>query len=110
MRWYCASFGPDETACSLSSTSGARREVPTLAAFAAVSWKLSPWKRWHDKALETDLATSTLPATEIGAMRRITNFDGLILSSDEGSGLFWLPMRNRLRCLWMTGRIVGHCT
>jgi hypothetical protein len=48
---------------------------------------LSPWKSGQDKALETDLAIHTLPATVVEAMMRIMYFNGFVISSDESSGL-----------------------
>lgn len=56
MRWYRASFGPDGVVCTSLSIATERLGPPRLAAFAAVSCKLSPWNRGHDNALETDLA------------------------------------------------------
>lgn len=63
-----------------------RLDPPTLAALAAVSCRLSPWKSGQDKAFETDLAICTLPATAVEAEMRIIYLVGFVLS-DEGSGL-----------------------
>jgi hypothetical protein len=87
MRWYRASFAPDAAACSSPSAPAGRLDAPKLAALAEVSCRLSPWKSGQDRALETDLAICTLPATVVEAMMRIMYFDSFVLSSDEGPGL-----------------------
>ena len=87
MRWYRASFAPDAAACSSPSAPVGRLCAPTLAALAEVSCRLSPWKSGQERALETDLAICTLPATVVEAMMRIMYFDGFVLPSDERSGL-----------------------
>jgi hypothetical protein len=87
MRWYRASFAPDAGACSSPSAPVARFGAPTLAALAEVSCRLSPWKSEQDRALETDLAICTLPATAVEARMRIMYFDGFVLPWDERSGL-----------------------
>lgn len=87
IRWYRVSFAPDAGACSWLS---APKEVfggPTLAALAAVSCRLSPWKSGQHKASDTDLAICTLPATAVEATSRIMNFDGFVLPTDETSDM-----------------------
>jgi hypothetical protein len=85
IRWYLASFCPlPVPACSSSSIG--RLEAPTLAAFAAVSWRLSPWKRGQERAVATDLEIWTLPAVAVEAVMRIIYFEGMG-AEEEGSGL-----------------------
>jgi hypothetical protein len=64
-----------------------RLAAPTLAAFADVSCKLSPWNSGQRSAVATDLEIWTFPAKAVEAVMRIMYFEGVLVEEEEGSGL-----------------------
>jgi hypothetical protein len=63
------------------------RLAPTVAALALLSWRLSPWDKGQEREAATEVAIWTLPATEVGARRRMMYLLGLVKGLSVVSGL-----------------------